>query len=101
MDHKIKNHEIGNIRFINNLNSEKIPVPENSIDVVEKEESNTSYSDLYSRIKLSRYMDDLIKFGIKSKELSRYNSNYKIDYATYNNQFTGIDNDLLLKLLNS
>ena len=73
-------------------------IAENNIYLAEKEIFTNSYSTLYSKIKLSRYIDDLVKFGINSKELSKYYSNYKIDYSTYNNSFTGIDSDLLLKL---
>ncbi|MBR4262647.1 MAG: PD-(D/E)XK nuclease family protein [Bacilli bacterium] len=76
-------------------------IAENNIYLAEKEIFTNSYSTLYSKIKLSRYIDDLVKFGINSKELSKYYSNYKIDYSTYNNSFTGIDSDLLLKLLNN
>ena len=76
-------------------------IAENNISLSEKEIFTNSYSTLYSKIKLSRYIDDLVKFGINSKELSKYYSNYKIDYSTYNNSFTGIDSDLLLKLLNN
>ena len=76
-------------------------ISENNISLGEKEIFTNSYSILYSKIKLSRYLDDLVKFGINSKELSKYYSNYKIDYSTYNNRFTGIDKNLLLKLLNN
>ena len=89
---------------LNHLEEKYYPsnlINENNINILEKEEFNTSYSNLYSKIKLSRYLDDLIKFGIKSKELSKYYSNYKIDYSTYNNKFTGIDSNLLLKHLNN
>ncbi len=89
---------------LNHLEEKYYPsnlISENNISVIDKEEFDTSYSNLYSKIKLSRYLDDLIKFGINSNELSKYYANYKIDYSTYNNKFTGIDNDLLLKLLNN
>ena len=89
---------------LNHLDNKYYPsnlISENNILVDDYDVSNNSYSLLYSKIKLSRYLDDLIKFGTKNKELDKYYSNYKINYSTYSNSFTGIDNNLLLKLLNN
>lgn len=58
-----------------------------------------SYSKKWSMIKFARDLDDFIKFGIKSEELSVLHSSLSIPYFTYDNSFTGVSNTNLLKSL--
>ena len=56
-----------------------------------------SFSDLNSKIRLSKYLDDFIKYGTRGEYIDLLYSNYDIDYLSYNNKFTGIDNLNLLE----
>ncbi len=51
----------------------------------------TSYSNLYNKIKLTKDLDNLIKYGITTKELSILNNNYQIDYLNYDHKYSKID----------
>lgn len=51
----------------------------------------TSYSTLYNKIKLTKSLDNLIKYGIATKELSILNNNYQIDYLKYDHKYSKID----------
>lgn len=62
--------------------------------------SNNNYSKEYAYVKLTKYLDDFIKYGTISSQLGKYYYNYKIDYLTYDNRFTGITKEQLLKKLN-
>ena len=61
------------------------------------------YSKIFSskatELSLAKRLDDFIKYGIKSDELILLYSNFNIDYLSYNNSFTGIDNNKLLNKL--
>lgn len=50
-----------------------------------------SYSTLYNKIKLTKCLDNLIKYGITTEELSILNNNYQIDYLKYNHKYNKID----------
>ena len=58
-----------------------------------------SYSKELIKIKLTKYLDDFIKYGVVNDNLSLLYSDLDIDYLSYNNRFTGIDNNLLLNKL--
>ena len=58
-----------------------------------------SYSKNLLEIKLSKYLDDFIKYGIIDKNLVILHNNIETNYLTYSNRFTGIDNKILLKKL--
>lgn len=60
----------------------------------------TSYSKTYDKIKLTKKIDNLIKFGIKDNYLNILYNNYQIDYNIYDNSYTKIESDKLLKFLN-
>ena len=50
-------------------------------------------SNLYNKIKLTNYLDLMIRYGIKDNNLTKlYNTYYNIPYLTYNNKFNGISN---------
>ena len=105
-----KNDTITSIKNIKNLtityklkNNFNTFYPSNLIDElhleVEKKNLNydVSYSELANKLKLTNYLDELIKFGSTNKNLNLLNSNYDIPYNTYSHTFTGIDK---LKLQN-
>ena len=58
-----------------------------------------SFSDINLKIKLTKYLDEFIKYGTINDNLSLLYSNLDIDYLKYTNKFTGIDNSFLLKKL--
>lgn len=76
-------------------------ISENNFEVKKISLSSNSYSSTYNKIKLTKYLDDFIKYGTVSDNLSLYYNNYKIDYLTYNNKFTGIGKEQLLSKLNN
>ena len=59
-----------------------------------------SYSSRYSKLRLARMLDDLIKFGDKNEALPCYFNSINIPYMEYNNSFSGIDKYLLREYLN-
>jgi len=61
----------------------------------------TTYSKTYDKIKLTKKIDNLIKFGIKDNYLNILYNNYQIDYNIYDNSYTKIESDKLLKFLNN
>jgi len=59
-------------------------------------------SDIYNEINLARKIDNLIKYNVKDKELSKLYSNYQnINYLKYDNKFTGINKKDLYKYINN
>lgn len=70
------------------------------LEVISCDLDNYSYSDDYNKILLGEYLDKYYVYGEKYKDLDLLNSNYNINYNSYSNKFSGIDNDLYLKNLN-
>ncbi len=62
---------------------------------------NKSYSKDSLYLKLGMNLDNLLKYGTISPELSLYYSNLPHDYQTYNNKYKQIDPLKLRKYLNS
>lgn len=60
----------------------------------------SGYSNESNKLEFAKAIDNLIKFNENSEELSILNNNYDIPYSTYDNSFTGIDNELLLNNIN-
>lgn len=56
---------------------------------------------IYSKIKLSILIDDLIKYGKKSNELDLLYSNLSIPYSMYDNSYKKINNSDLKKYLDN
>jgi len=67
--------------------------------IVGKINYKKSFSDNNLGIKLTKYLDEFIKYGTINDDMSLLYSNLNIDYLTYSNKFTGIDNEKLLKKL--
>lgn len=54
-------------------------------------ESKYKYSNMYNKIKLASYLDDLIKYGNKNKDIDTlFNTYSDINYMSYNNSYTKI-----------
>lgn len=102
--------------FINNTNNLFISYPlkhlsntyypsnlisENNFEVKKVSLSSNNYSSIYNKLKLTKYLDDFIKYGTVNPNLNLYYSNYDINYLTYNNRFTGLDKDRLLNKINN
>lgn len=76
-------------------------ISENNFEVKKVTLSNNNYSSIYNKLKLTKYLDDFIKYGTVNPNLNLYYSNYEIEYLNYNNKFTGIDKEQLLNKLNN
>ncbi len=75
---------------------------ENNIFVMKEDKDlSTMWSSKYSSIKLSRMLDDLVKYDKKDKELSLYYNSLKTRFMEYDNKFKGIDVDQYHKYLNN
>lgn len=62
---------------------------------------NTSYSKEYSKIILGKMLDDLIKYDIKNDNLDKYYNSLDASYMKYDNKFTGVSRDALLKRIDN
>lgn len=78
-------------------------IKELSLEVISCKPSlkNKSYSKDSLYLKLGMNLDNLLKYGTISPELSLYYSNLPHDYQTYNNKYKQIDPLKLRKYLNS
>ena len=107
-----KNSVIDSIKSINNLviTAKKKTISDevmlsnlvNELDYDVEDVSSDykiSYSNINSKIRLSKYLDDFIKYGTRSNYLDLLYSNFDINYLSYDNKFTGIDNKKLLEKL--
>ncbi len=63
--------------------------------------NSLTYSLLDSKIKYAMALDDLYKYNIINKNLGLYQNNLTIPYFTYDNQFKGIQKELILNKLNN
>ncbi len=72
-------------------------INEYNLNVVKEYKNNYSYSNIFNKINLARYLDDLIKFGIVNDDLPLLKSNYDLSYLDYDNEFKGIDNSKYLE----
>jgi hypothetical protein len=57
----------------------------------------SKYSNSNNKLLLAKKIDNLIKFNEKDETLEILFNNYNIDYSAYDNKFTSINNDNLLK----
>lgn len=60
-----------------------------------------SYSSLNDKLKLAASLDELVKYGSKSKELNALKYNYDIPYMAYDNKYVKVDIDDLYKIANN
>ena len=65
-------------------------------------ERSFDYSSLANRLLYTKYLDNYVRYGIKNAYLDMLYTNYdKNDYLAYNNQFSGIKKDDLLRFINN
>ena len=57
---------------------------------------NFSYSDIYNKLRLGEKLDLFNLYGEEDEVLKVLNNNYDIAYKTYDNKFTGINNNIYL-----
>ncbi len=74
---------------------------DNNYEIVDVNLSENNYSKDYARLKLTKYLDDFVKYGTIEKDLFKYYNNYEINYLTYNNSFKGLSKERLLKKINN
>jgi len=53
--------------------------------------SNISYSEVYNKIKLTKSIDNYIKYGYKDKDFSILYNNFKVNYNSYDNSYKMIN----------
>ncbi len=58
-----------------------------------------TFSDIYNKLRLGEKLDLFNLFGEEDETLKVLNNNYSIDYKTYDNQFTGINNNVYLDFI--
>lgn len=60
---------------------------------VEKSEQNyrISYSEKYNKIKLTKSIDEYIKYGSKNKEFDKLSSNFEVKYNSFKNEYQKIN----------
>ena len=63
--------------------------------------NNYKYSNKMNKIKLTKKLDNLTKYGIVDNDLGILYNNYDVDYKSFNNKYTKIDKDNLYKFLNN
>ena len=109
----IKENTITYLSSINNIiisYKDKSPFNEYSpsilLDYINYEnktyERSMSYSNLANQSLYSMYLDDLVKYGIKNKDLDLLYTTYEENnYLEYNNYFKGLDNNKLISYLNN
>lgn len=62
---------------------------------------NYNYSNKYNKIKLTSYLDNLVNYGYKDKDLELLYSNYDVKYRSFDNKYKKINKDKLYKYLNN
>ncbi len=77
-------------------------IEEFNTEIIKKHNNNNiTYSELNDKIKLTKKLDNLIKYNIKDNELETLYENYEIPYNTYDNKYTKIDKNNLLEYINN
>ncbi|MCI8459847.1 MAG: hypothetical protein HFE81_00485, partial [Bacilli bacterium] len=69
------------------------------LEVVSSEIDEYKCSNFYNKLRLAEKLDKFNLFGEKDDYLEELSVHYKIDYKTYDNKYTGINNDLYQKHL--
>ena len=101
---KVRNLLYRNINYIitykqkDSFNSynESMLIKELDMDVIKNKNINYNFSNFFNKLKLISEYDNFYKYGTISDSLKLLNGNYNIDYDSYDNSFTGIDNKMFL-----
>ena len=104
--HKLNNYK--NITITYKLNDYfksyiKSPlVDELKLNVIKDIKLEYNYSNKYNKLELAKMLDDHSLFNIEGDNLNDLYATYSdINYSTYNNEFSGLDNNLLKEYLNN
>ena len=54
-------------------------------------DNNISYSEVYNKIKLTKSIDDYIKYGYKNDNFSVLYNNFKVNYNSFDNRYKKIN----------
>lgn len=71
------------------------------MEEVDAEDFLVHYSKTWDKIKLTKMLDDYLKFGIKHKDLEKFYSSVGIDYLNYDNRYTKFDSKDLISVLDN
>ncbi len=88
-------------KHLNEVFYPSLLIDEYNMEVLETNMDYSNYSNVINKIKLTKMLDNLIKFNIKDDKLNLLYSNYNIDYMIYDNKVTPLDSNLLNKYLNN
>ena len=73
-----------------------------NLKIIKYEPREIHYSILNDKLKLAKELDNYLKYGEKSNDLGILLNTYKIiDYKTYDNQYSKINEDIFRKYLNN
>lgn len=75
-------------------------IDELGIKVISDYKIDYKYSNFYNKLLLGDMLDKYNLYGERNEYLDKLYSNYSIPYNTYDNKFTGINNDTYLTHLN-
>lgn len=82
--------------IVSNLNDDL------GLEIINSFTDDYKYSDLYNKIRLTSFIDEFVKYGVISSDLSILNYNYpKLPYLSYSNKFTGISKEKLINYLDN
>lgn len=84
-----------------NTYSPSILITDNNYEVIKEKLKPSKYNANLNKLELASEIDKLIKFNENNPNLSILNNSYHIDYKSYDNKFTGIDNNKLIDLINN
>ena len=71
-------------------------IDELNLKVIDNYKNNYKYSNFYNKLLLGEMLDKYSLYGEKNSSLEKLYSTYSIPYNTYDNKFTGINNDTYL-----
>ena len=71
-------------------------IDELNLKVISNYKSNFKYSNFYNKLLLGEMLDRYNLYGEKDESLNKLFNTYSIPYNTYDNKFTGINNDTYL-----
>ena len=71
-------------------------IDELNLNVIKDYKVDYKYSNFYNKILLGKMLDKYNLYGEKDESLEKLYSSYSIPYNTYDNKFTGINNDTYL-----
>ena len=88
-------------KHLNEVFYPSLLIEEYNMEVLDSIIEISNYSNTINKIKLTKLLDNLVKYNIKDNKLNILYSNYKIDYMSYDNRLDKLDINLLHKYLNN